>query len=190
MEIIRLPQPGGCACGRLRYHLTGPPLLAYACHCRVCQARTGSAFALSVMVHSADVVLSGDAPEIRRSTTSWGRPVDHSFCPECRTRLFGRPVATPDVANLRAGTLDDPTWVRPVAQTWVESAIPWAVIPGVRQVAPEAFDLVELSREWRASAPWFEEDSRSIRVPGYGAADAPFASPAGAGADGERYLPR
>ena len=163
MEIIRLPQPGGCACGKLRYRLTGPPLVAYACHCRVCQARTGSAFALSLVVRSADVVLSGDAPEIRRSMTSWGRETDHSFCPECRTRLFGRPLAAPEFANLRAGTLDDPSWVRPVAQTGMASAIPWAVIPGVQQVAPEAFDFAALAQEWRANGPWFEEEEPLFR---------------------------
>jgi hypothetical protein len=187
MEIIRLPQPGGCACGKLRYRLTGAPLLAYACHCHVCQARSGSAFALSLVVRSADLVLFGDAPEVRRSTSSWGREVNHSFCPECRTRLFGRPVESPEYANLRAGTLDDPSWVAPVAQTFVESAIPWAVIPGVRQVAPDAFDFEELGREWRASAPWFVEDSRPIIVPGYGAPGAPFAWPFRAR---ESYLPR
>lgn len=187
MEIIRLPQPGGCSCGKLRYRLTGVPLLAYACHCHVCQARTGTAFALSLVVRTADLVLCGDAPEIRRSATSWGREVDHSFCPECRTRLFGRAVATPDTANLRAGTLDDPSWVRPIAQTFVESAIPWAVIPGVRKVAPETIDWAELVREWRASAPWFEKDSRPIIVPDHGAVGAFFAWLSGAGG---RYLPR
>jgi hypothetical protein len=38
---------------------------------------------------------------------------------------------------------------------WVESAIPWAVIPGVRIVAWKDFDYVALGREWAATAPKF-----------------------------------
>ena len=57
--------------------------------------------------------------------------------------------------SLRAGTLDDASWVSPVVQIWVESAIPWAVIPGVRSEPPETFDFVRLGREWARTAPRF-----------------------------------
>lgn len=56
--------------------------------------------------------------------------------------------------SLRAGTLDDASWVSPVVQIWVESAIPWAVIPGVRSEPPETFDFVETrARVGEDSAP-------------------------------------
>jgi hypothetical protein len=57
--------------------------------------------------------------------------------------------------SLRAGTLDDASWVTPIVQIFVESAIPWAVIPGVRVVPWEGFDYVALGREWAATAPAF-----------------------------------
>ena len=155
MDIVRLPQEGGCVCGKVRYRLTAAPLLAYACHCHDCQRRSGSAFGLTLVVRSADVLLSGE-PEMMRMETPSGREIDHGVCPQCRFRVFARAPVAPDFMSLRAGTLDDASWVRPIAQAWVESAIPWAVIPGVRQVGPETFDFVELGREWRASAPRFE----------------------------------
>ena len=40
----KLPIPGGCNCGEVRYLVTKPPLAAYICHCHLCQKRTGSAF--------------------------------------------------------------------------------------------------------------------------------------------------
>ena len=59
--------------------------------------------------------------------------------------------------SLKAGTLDDAGWVVPIVQTWVETAIPWAVIPGVRQVDWADFDFVALGQDWQASAPRFAE---------------------------------
>jgi hypothetical protein len=43
----------------------------------------------------------------------------------------------------------------PIVHTWVESAISWAVIPGVRAFAWKDFDYASLAREWAATAPQF-----------------------------------
>lgn len=64
-------------------------------------------------------------------------------------------MSAPDYTTLLAGALDDASWVRPIAQTFVESAIPWAVIAGVQAVPWSEFDYVELGRQWTASAPQF-----------------------------------
>jgi hypothetical protein len=130
------------------------PLLAYACHCHDCQTRSGSAFALTVVARSADVAVEGQ-PAVLRLTSPSGREVEHTTCPACAVRLFVRGAEAPEFTSLRAGTLDDASWVMPVAQTWVESALPWAVIPGVRNVPSAEFDFAALAREWRASAPVF-----------------------------------
>jgi hypothetical protein len=57
--------------------------------------------------------------------------------------------------SLRAGTLDDAGWVVPISQSFIESAIAWAVIPGVRVVPWDQFDYLALGAEWRATAPEF-----------------------------------
>jgi hypothetical protein len=155
VSTVILPQPGGCVCGQTRYALNGAPLLAYVCHCHDCQKRSGSAFALSLLVRSADVAVAG-ATEVIPMTSPSGRQVDHHVCPRCRLRLFGRGPASPDFTTLRAGTLDDTSWIVPIAQIWAESALPWALIPGVRIVSPEAFDFFALGRDWAATAPRFE----------------------------------
>ena len=155
MTRVSLPQAGGCVCGAVRYSLTAAPLLAYACHCHDCQTRSGSAFALTLVIRISDLVLSGPV-EVRRYSTPAGRELDHTFCSQCRVRLLVKAVAAPDYGSLRAGTLDDAGWVVPVAQTWVESAIPWAVIPSVRVVAPEGLDYFDLARVWRDTGPVFE----------------------------------
>ncbi len=105
-------------------------------------------------VRSADLSVTGEI-EIERLATRSGRQIDHTLCARCRCRVMSRAVLTPEYASLRAGTLDDASWVTPIAQTWVESAIPWAVIPGVRVVAWKDFDYAALGREWGATAPRF-----------------------------------
>lgn len=153
-ETVALPQTGGCACGRLRYALTAAPLLAYACHCHACQTRSGAAFSLTLVARSEAFEVTGET-EVRRTTTHTGREVDQTWCPACRVHVFSHAPVAPDYLSLKAGTLDDAGWVVPIAQTWVESAIPWAVMPGMRQVDWADFDFTALGEDWRAVAPRF-----------------------------------
>ena len=155
MAIVCLPQPGGCLCGALRYALSAAQLLAYACHCHDCQKRTGAAFTLTLVIHTAALEVTG-SPDIARPSLRSGRLVEHSFCPECRVPVFSRNPAAADYMSLRAGTLDDASWVVPICQSFVESAIPWAVIPGVNIVPWEGFDFAAQGQAWLASAPRFE----------------------------------
>lgn len=157
MTTVSLPQRSGCPCGAVRIALNGAPLLAYACHCHDCQSRSGSAFTLTLVINSADLVLTGAVETTVRENRS-GRRIEHRACPICRVPLVSMAQAAPDYMSLRAGMLDDAGWVRPIAQSFVESAIPWAVIPGVRHVPWPAFDFHALGEEWRASAPSFRAE--------------------------------
>lgn len=153
MPTVTLPQPGGCACGAARYQLAGPPLLVYACHCHRCQSRSGAAFTLNMVVNTADLTLNAALTE--RELARGERRVRQSWCPACGVIVSATALAAPDYATLLAGTLDDASWVRPIAQTCVESAVPWAIIPGVAAVAWEDFDFIEQGRLWQESAPEF-----------------------------------
>lgn len=151
---VRLPLRGGCLCGAIRYRLNAAPLLVYICHCHDCQVRSGSAFSLNILALTADLTVSGTANAVRR-TTPKGREVEDNTCGVCGTFMLAHAVATPDYTALRAGTLDDASWAVPIAQTWVTSALPWAVIPGVRQFEPKGFDFAAMIDAWRATAPTF-----------------------------------
>jgi hypothetical protein len=155
VDVVPLPQSGGCLCGAVRYQLTGAPLLAYACHCHDCQTRSGAAFTLTLVVRSADVALAGPLDLLSRVSRS-GREIDQGFCPHCRIKLFATAPVAPEYMSLPAGALDDASWVRPIAQTFVKSALPWAIIPGVRQMTWDEFDFVAQGQQWMATAPRFE----------------------------------
>jgi len=45
---MKLPQTGGCQCGKIPYSISEVPQLVYTCHCTDCQRITSSAFSLGV----------------------------------------------------------------------------------------------------------------------------------------------
>ncbi|WP_442923056.1 GFA family protein [Microcoleus sp. A006_D1] len=47
------------------------------------------------------------------------------FCGECGTRLFHNPTRNPNITNIKPGTLDNTSWLRPVGNLWTQSAQPW-----------------------------------------------------------------
>jgi len=151
---VALPLHGGCFCGGVRFRLDGAPLLVHVCHCHDCQTRSGSVYALIVLVRTADLTVTGPLRTTRR-TTGRGAVVDDNACPTCGVPLLASALAAPEYTSLRAGTFDDAGWAVPIAQTWTQSAIPWAIIPGVRQVDPKSFDYYALGEAWRATAPVF-----------------------------------
>lgn len=65
----------GCQCGGVRYVLEGDPLMTYACHCRDCQRRTGSAFSEGVLVLADQIILEGKLSIWQRESDSGTRLV-------------------------------------------------------------------------------------------------------------------
>lgn len=85
-----------------------------------------------------------------------GRTVEGHFCPLCGTRLYHAPSRNPAVVNVKAGTLDDARWLKPVAHVWTASAQAGTVIPGdVLHYAgqPDSFDAIYAA--WQAQGPDF-----------------------------------
>jgi hypothetical protein len=120
---------GGCQCGAVRYRIVGEPINVVACHCQECQRQSGSAFGMSMITKVQDFVLeSGQLKEFARASDS-GRPVRCAFCPECGTRIYHVPSYLPGVVNVKPGTLDDTSWLKPSGHTWTRSAQPWLTLP-------------------------------------------------------------
>jgi hypothetical protein len=124
---MKLPQTGGCQCGKVRYEITAAPRAIYTCHCTACQHWSGSAFSIVVLVDDAAFRLSGAEPRPIRRIADSGRVVGRLVCPECGSWLCN---ATGDGGRrVRAGTLDDVSWVRPTTHFWIRSKQPWVILP-------------------------------------------------------------
>ena len=122
------PYTGGCLCGAVRYRITAEPETFYACHCTDCQRRNGSAFALSFVVRRDAVESTGDT-ELYVAKLADGRVKQSRACVKCVTRLWGESVRSPTYLIIQPGTLDDTSWLRPVAHIWTRSAQPWVQFP-------------------------------------------------------------
>ncbi len=116
---------GACQCGTLRYRLTAPPVMAYACHCTICQRISTSAFNISVICRADAVEITAGTPA--RHDWVADRDVKRfgEFCPACGVRIRHGHEPSKGVWTVRGGTLDDTRWARPAAHIWMKSAVPW-----------------------------------------------------------------
>jgi len=145
------PYSGGCVCGATRYRLTAEPLTLYACHCTDCQKRSGSAFGLSMWVPRGAIEITQGEPAALASRLGVGRAWRTRACAQCATRLWSEPGKYPEFAVMRPGTLDDTSWLVPVAHIWTRSAQPWYAFPeGVARHETQPADMRELMSLWRA----------------------------------------
>ena len=120
---------GGCACGAVRYRLGREPIYVQACHCRDCQRITGSAFVVNMWIEEAEVeVVSGSLKSFELKGGS-GRPHDVFFCQDCATYVWSRYQGATGSLFVRAGTLDDPDQVRPLAHIFTASKQDWVPLP-------------------------------------------------------------
>jgi len=128
MDDADVPLEGGCACGAVRYRMTGGPMFVHCCHCRWCQRETGAAFALNAIIEAGRVVLLTGEPEVVPTPTQSGRGQMIARCPDCRVALWSN-YAGDAVRFVRVGTLDDPDRLPPDIHIYTASKQPWVVIP-------------------------------------------------------------
>src|ERR1700744_2321267 len=155
-----LPLTGGCSCGAIRYEVTSFPLLLYTCNCNNCQAASGSAFALNMPVATKSLRLVKGEPKGWHHLSPSGSEICSWFCAECGARLYGSRKSRPQSMNLRAGTLDDTSWISPVVHTFLESGQPWirslvGSAAAIECYEPSPPDFARLGLKWRAMWPEF-----------------------------------
>ncbi len=151
---MRVPLDGGCTCGAIRYRAGEEPLTLYACHCMDCQRYSGTSFALSLVVRRRSFEVVRGTPHGYEVTVADGHVRRGKFCGDCATRLLGEPLRLPDIIVIRPGTLDDTSWLDPVAHLWTRSAQPWVQIPAnATAFETQPADTRELVRLWRERHP-------------------------------------
>ena len=121
---------GGCACGAVRYRLSGAPMFVHCCHCTACQTETGSAFVLNALIESERVEVLEGAPVAVLIPTESGKGQQVWRCPDCLVALWSNYGGAVDVLRfVRIGTLDTPGALPPDVHIYTRSKLAWVRLP-------------------------------------------------------------
>lgn len=125
-RVPPLPLTGGCQCGRVRFRMKADPVVFYLCHCSECQRHTSSAFGESLRFRREDMDVDPGLVSVSRMSDS-GKERQGWFCPDCGVRIWHGTNGSPEI-NIKAGTLDDTSWLVPAGHIWCRSRQPFMKI--------------------------------------------------------------
>jgi hypothetical protein len=120
---------GSCLCGSVNYQSSEKPTMTAVCHCTHCQKQTGTAFSVIVCVPESSLTFSNkDNLANYQDTGDTGGRVDRHFCGKCGSPILSLVESMPGLAFIKAGTLNDTSWLNPTLHVWCDSAQPWVTI--------------------------------------------------------------
>ncbi|MFD7435953.1 GFA family protein [Streptomyces sp. NPDC059861] len=116
---------GHCLCGSVSYRFDVNPETVVLCHCAHCQRHTGAAFSVNVLVAREALEIMGMPKVYQTVGAENGNLRDRLFCGECGTPILTILHERPDLVIVKAGTLDDPTGLKPTTEVWWRRAQDW-----------------------------------------------------------------
>jgi hypothetical protein len=116
---------GSCLCGQIQYMSEAEPMLVALCNCTHCQKQSGTAYSVNVGVPKGSLVFTAGKTRVFEDVGGSGRPVYRHFCGGCGSPIFSDVVSRPTLDWLKAGTLNDTSWLKPTIALWCDSAQPW-----------------------------------------------------------------
>ena len=123
---------GSCLCGSVTYESEAAAVVTGICHCHACQKQSGGAFSINVAVPRAALSITGKTLKAFQDSNENGQTVQRMFCGACGSPVVSYSEGLPEIAFIKAGTLDDTSWLRPTMEIWCETAQPWVAIDSSR----------------------------------------------------------
>lgn len=118
---------GRCLCGSVTFRAEGDAVIQAACHCTDCQRQTGGPFSVIVGVPRESFSAAGESLSTFSTVgTDHGGETQRSFCSKCGSPVFSIAAVAPELVFIKAGALDDASWVKPAVEAWTSSAQPWS----------------------------------------------------------------
>jgi hypothetical protein len=129
---------GKCLCGEVSYELEGEPLAVAVCHCANCQRQGGSAFSVNVIMMEDQISISGPIKTFEdRGESGDAVYVHRRFCGSCGSPIVSVPLGGGGIIAVKAGTLDDHSWVDPQVEAWCVHKQSWVDLPGLTSMERE-----------------------------------------------------
>lgn len=121
-------ESGGCLCGKVHYTFPREAAVsAHHCHCTDCQKCTGSGKATIIFVAADALSVAGELKTYTVTGTE-GSQVTRAFCPECGSPVLSYVKEVPGIKFIKAGSLDDSSWVTITSSFWDQSAKAWSPV--------------------------------------------------------------
>jgi hypothetical protein len=121
-------ESGGCLCGAVKYEFDKSNLIsAHHCHCIDCQKSTGCGKSTILMLPAQAILMNGEL-KFYTSPTSSGRNMSRGFCEECGSPVLSFIKEMQEVNFLKAGSLDDSSWLKIDSNFYSSSAHSWSPI--------------------------------------------------------------
>ncbi len=121
------PITGRCLCGAVTYSVDAEPVIQAVCHCTDCQRQTGNPFSVIVAVPRDSFEVEGSTLASFSTTgEDHGGETERNFCSACGSPIFSYAAVMPEMIFIKAGSLDDASWLEPAAEAWTSSAQPWS----------------------------------------------------------------
>lgn len=115
---------GGCACGAIRYEVSGEPAVMVDCQCRDCQRDSGTGHGSHLTFVGANAKVTGTA-STWETTGEGGTRKSRGFCPTCGAPVYLTFPDIPEVFIASAASLDDPARYQPQIVTWTAAGHAW-----------------------------------------------------------------
>jgi len=121
-------QSGGCLCKKITYTFDRANVIsAHHCHCTDCQKSTGSGKATILLIPNESLQINGEL-KYYTVTGSAGSNVSRGFCAECGSPLISFVRENPDIKFIKAGSIDDSTWINADSNFWSSAAKSWSPV--------------------------------------------------------------
>ena len=115
-------QTGGCLCGNIKYKFNREDVVSAGhCHCKDCQKITGSGKATIVFIPTKSLKITNNY-KVYSVIGNDGTNVHRGFCPNCGSPVISYVTEQPDLRFIKAGSLDDSSWINIESSFWSISA--------------------------------------------------------------------
>jgi hypothetical protein len=116
---------GGCACGDIRFEISGEAVFQNHCQCLDCQKRSGTGHSSYLTFRGKEAMRATGQPSLWQSTADSGHVKRHAFCPRCGTPVYLTFASMPELVAVHAAALDDPAVFAPTVITYSRSGLAW-----------------------------------------------------------------
>ena len=118
-------QTGGCLCGNIKYKFNREDVVSAGhCHCKDCQKITGSGKATIVFIPTKSLEINNNY-KVYSVIGHDGTNVHRGFCPNCGSPVISYVTEQPDLRFIKAGSLDNSSWINIESSFWSISANKW-----------------------------------------------------------------